>query len=93
MYTLVYSKWITNKDLLYSIRNSGNLDGKGFWRRMETHVCMAESLHHSPETIKTLLNSYTPIQNKKCKVWGKKEKRGLFRETFHQTECTDHLRR
>ena len=26
-------------------------------------ICMAESLRYSPETIKTLLISYTPIQN------------------------------
>ena len=41
----------------------GSLDGKGAWGRMDTHVCMAESLHCSPETITTLLISYTPIQN------------------------------
>ena len=33
MYTLLYFKWITNKDLLYSTGNSaqlcGNLDGRG----------------------------------------------------------------
>ena len=30
-------------------------------------MCMAESLHCSPETITRLLISYTPIQNKKLK--------------------------
>ena len=30
-------------------------------------MCMAESLHWSPETITTLLTGYTPIQNKKLK--------------------------
>ena len=44
---------------------------------------------HLPSHL-TLLNSCTPIQNKSLK-FGKKS--GLFRETFHQTECTDHLRR
>jgi len=34
-------------------------------------ICMAESLHYSPETIKTLLNSCTPIQNKSLN-FGKK---------------------
>ena len=33
MYTLLYLKWITNKDLLYSTGNSaqlcGSLDGRG----------------------------------------------------------------
>ena len=43
----------------------GCLDGRGVWGRMDTCVCMAESLHCSPETITTLLTGYTPIQNKK----------------------------
>ena len=37
------------------------------WERMDTWICVAESLHCSPETIPTLLISYTPIQNKKLK--------------------------
>ena len=49
----------------------GSLDGTGPWERMDTCICMAESLHCSPETI-TLLTGYTPIQNKKVL---KKEKR------------------
>ena len=32
----------------------GSLDGKGIHGRMATRVCMAESLHWSPETITTL---------------------------------------
>ena len=32
MYTLPYLKWITNKDLLYS------LDGRDVWGRMDTHT-------------------------------------------------------
>ena len=43
----------------------GRLDGRGVWGRTDTCICMAESLHGSPETIKILLTSYTPIQNKK----------------------------
>ena len=35
------------------------------WGRMDTYICMAESLHSSPETITTLLSGYTPIQNRK----------------------------
>ena len=34
---------------------------------MDTCVCMAKSLHCSPEAITTLLSGYTPIQNKKFK--------------------------
>ena len=39
-----------------------SLDGRGFWRRMDTCVCMAGSLCYSPETITTLIG-YTPIQS------------------------------
>ena len=46
---------------------SGSLDGRGIWGRMDTRICMAESLCCSPETVTTLLISYTPIQNKKLK--------------------------
>ena len=66
MYTLLYLKWITNKVLLYSTWNraqcfvaawmGGEFGGK--W------TYMAESLHHSPETITTLLFCSTPRQNK-----------------------------
>ena len=43
----------------------GSLDGRAVWGRMDTCVCMAESLHCLPETITTLLIGYTPVQNKK----------------------------
>ena len=43
----------------------GGLDGMGVWGEIDTCICMAESLHCSPEIITTLLISYTPIQNKK----------------------------
>ena len=43
----------------------GSLDGRGSWGRMDTCICMAESLHCSPETATTLLIGHTPIQNKK----------------------------
>ena len=49
----------------------GSLDGRGVWGRMDTCVCMAESLFCPPETIPALLIGYTPIQNKK---FGKNEK-------------------
>lgn len=39
------------------------LEGRGVRGRMYTYVYMAESLHYSPETIKTLLIGYTPTQN------------------------------
>ena len=69
-YTLLYLKWITNKDLWYSYRElcsmlCSNLDERGIWGRKDTCMSVAESLHHSPETITTLLTGYTPKQNKK----------------------------
>ena len=45
----------------------GNLDGRGVWERMDIRICIAESLHCSPETTTTLLNGCTPIENKKFK--------------------------
>ena len=45
----------------------GSLDGRGVWGRMDTRICMAESLHGSPETTTKLLIGNTPIQNKKLK--------------------------
>ena len=40
-----------------------SLDGRGIWGRMDTRICMADSLHYAPKTITTLLIGYTPIQN------------------------------
>ena len=45
----------------------GSLDGSGVWERLDTWMCMAESIHCSPETITTLLIDYVSIQNKKLK--------------------------
>ena len=50
----------------------GSLDGRGVWERMDTCICMAESLSCSPETTTTLLIGYTPVQNKTFKAWEKK---------------------
>ena len=36
---------------------------------MDTCICMAESLHRSPETVMTLFIGYTPIQNVEKRVW------------------------
>ena len=72
MYTLLYLKWITNKDLL-CIRHGILLNGvcqpgwEGFWGKMDTCICMTQSLHCPLETTTTLLTAYTPIQNKKFK--------------------------
>ena len=54
MHTLLYSKWITHKDLLHITGNCsmlcGSLDGRGVWGRIDTGICMADPLHCSPET-------------------------------------------
>ena len=47
---------------LYSIL-CGSLDGQGVWGRMDTCICMAESLCCPPETITTLLITCIAIQN------------------------------
>ena len=52
----------------------GSLDGKRVWGRMDTRICMAESLYRPSETITTLLIRYTPMQNKICK---KKERKKM----------------
>ena len=67
MYTLLYFKWIANKDLLYSTENStqcyvtawmvGSLRENG-----SMHI-MAESLCYSCETITTLLTGNNKIKN------------------------------
>ena len=67
-YTLLYLKWITNKNLLYSIWDSAQCYvaacmGGGFWEKTDTCIYMAESLYCLPETITTLLTGYSPIQN------------------------------
>ena len=53
-YTLLYLKLITNKDLLYSTQNSAQCHVAA-GMRMDTCICIAESLHSSPETITILL--------------------------------------
>ena len=45
------------------------------WVTNTIHICMAESLHCSPETTTILLISYIPIQHKKFEVWKKKKER------------------
>ena len=42
-----------------------SLDGRGVWGRMDTCLCVAESLCCSPESNRALLIGYTPVQNEK----------------------------
>ena len=39
-----------------------SLNGSGAWGRTDNCICTAEFLHHSPESITTLLIGYTPIK-------------------------------
>ena len=63
MNTQLYLKWITNMDLC-TAHGCGSLNGRGVSGRMETCICMTESLHCSSETLTTLLIGYPPMQNK-----------------------------
>ena len=71
-FTLLCSKWITNKDLLYSTWNSPQFVWQPGWEvglgENGYMYMLAEPLHCSPETTTTLLISYTPMQNQKFKV-------------------------
>ena len=79
MYTLLYLKWITNKDLLYSTWNSAQhyvaaWMGEGFGEE-QIHVYTWQSpfaVHHcwtvTTKAITILFIGYTPIQNKKLFV-------------------------
>ena len=94
MYTLLYLKWMTNKDPLYGTWKScsvlrASLDGRGVWERRDTCVCMAESLCCSPETTPTLLIRYTPIQNKNFKLKQRKitNEPVIIKNKYAQTRC------
>ena len=59
----------------------GSLNGREVWGRMDTCICMAQSLHCSPETITTLFIGYIPIQNLKVQKKNKsknKEKQDII---------------
>ena len=69
-YALLYLKWVTNKDLLHSTGKSAQCSlaawmGGESGGRVDTCICMAESLCCPPETMTMLLIGYTLIQNKK----------------------------
>ena len=55
VYTLLYLKCIANKGTLLNVMYS--LDRRGVWGRMDTCICMVESLCCPLETITTLLIS------------------------------------
>ena len=93
MYTVLYLKWITNKNLLYSTCNSTQCYVPAWmgqvWGTMDTCICMAKSPHCPPETITTLLIGIPPIQN----VFGVKKKYSVCRvgKILKEMEIPDHL--
>ena len=44
----------------------GNLDGRGVWGKMDTCICMAESLLCSPETVTTLFVNWLCMRAQLC---------------------------
>lgn len=66
MHTLLYLKWTTNTNLHYSTANLLHISWQPEWEgtlgRMDTCMCVAESPPCSPETVTTLLISYTLIK-------------------------------
>ena len=69
-YTLLYLKWITNKDLLYSKENSAWchvtawMGGKFGGERIQVYVWLSPFAIHLKLSQHYLLISYTPTQNK-----------------------------
>ena len=59
----------------------GSLNGSGVWGRMDIcmgYMCMyGRVLPCSPGTTTKLLIGYTPIPNKKFKVWGEKKEKKI----------------
>jgi len=65
MYTLLYLKYITNKNLLYSTGNSAQYSVITKWERnLKENKYITESLCCTPETNTTLSINYTPILKK-----------------------------
>ena len=95
MYTLLYLKWITNKDLLGSTWNPcsmlcGSLDGKGVWERMDTCIGKAESLYYSPGIITTWFVNWIYPNTKKVHVY-KKRIASDFQEAYSLTTGCEHI--
>ena len=65
----------------------GQLGKEGTWGRMDTCVCMAESLYCPPETTPTLLTGYSSIPNKTFKEKKKKELDLGFPGDLDRKEC------
>ena len=73
MHTLLYLKWITNKDLLYSTGNSAQcyvaacMAGEFGRERIHVYVWLNPFAVHLKVSQRCLLIDYIPIQKKKLK--------------------------
>ena len=71
MCTHLYIKLINRKGLMYHTRNSAQCYVAAWiergLERINTCICMSESLCYPPDINTTLLISYTPVQKKKKK--------------------------
>ena len=70
------------KDMEFCSMLCARLTGRGIWGRINTSICMAESLCCSPETITALLIGSTPIKN----VFGVKKINGKFHVMLYFTK-------
>ena len=93
LYTLLYLRWITNKDLLYSKWNSaqcyvaGWMGGRFGGEWIHVYVWLSPFDVHLKLSQPCLLISYTPIQNKKFKERKQKKINGSF-QPFHSRLST-----
>ena len=60
---------VTHMELCSVLLLCASLDERRAWGRMDTCICISESLCCSPATTTTLLIGYSPIQNRKVKVF------------------------
>ena len=96
MYSLLYLKWITNKDLLYSTWNSAQCYvaawmGAEFGREWINVLCVAEVLCYSPETITTLFDNRLDPKTKQIFFLKMKDNDPQTCETFtvHDNNTTE----
>ena len=87
LYTVLYLKWITNKDLLYSTGTLRNARWQLGWEQhleengYMLYVWLSPFAVHLRLSQHCLLISYTPIQNKNFKKIRKKKRMGLISDT------------
>ena len=92
MYTLLYLKWITNKDLLYSTGNTAQcwvaawMGGAFGGEWIHVYVWLSPFTVHLKLPLYQLLIGYTPIQNKKLDQKKKRKKIFLHDSDYQQAK-------